>query len=82
MLQPLCQELVGELQDQDEDIEARLPSIMQALSNIGRLMPNIFAAHAATVAAFVLNVRSWQSNSQHCLHARAFVSWASFCHPV
>ena len=57
VLRDLCAELAGALEEVDEDIEARLPGIMQALSSIGRIAPDIFAEHAAAVSDFVLDVR-------------------------
>jgi hypothetical protein len=56
-LRPLCERLVGLLEQVTEDIEQRLPAMLQALSSIGRLAPDIFVDHAASVADFVLHVR-------------------------
>lgn len=56
MLRELCKGLAAVLEEVDEDIECRLPGIMQALSSIGRIAPDIFAQHAAAVADFVLEV--------------------------
>lgn len=56
VLRELCKDLAAVLEEADEDIEARLPGIMQALSSIGRIAPDIFAQHAAAVADFVLDV--------------------------
>ena len=57
VLRELCAQLAVMLEEADDDIESRLPTIMQALSSIGRVAPDIFAEHAGTVADFVLDVR-------------------------
>ncbi|BDA45205.1 Sister chromatid cohesion protein PDS5 homolog A [Coccomyxa sp. Obi] len=56
VLEKLCADLASELEQLDGDIEDHIPSIMQALSSIGRIAPEIFAEHASTVANFVLEV--------------------------
>lgn len=58
VLEKLCADLASDLEQLDGDIEDHIPSIMQALSSIGRIAPEIFAEHAKTVADFVLDVRS------------------------
>ncbi len=58
VLEKLCSDLANALEQLDGDIEDQIPSIMQALSSIGRIAPEIFAEHAKTVADFVLDVRS------------------------
>lgn len=60
VLRPLCKRL-ADLLEQGEDIEPRLPAVLQALSSIGRVAPHIFAEHAAAVADFVLHVRTMHS---------------------
>lgn len=58
VLEKLCADLAGALEQLDGDIEDHIPSIMQSLSSIGRIAPEIFAEHAKIVADFVLDVRS------------------------
>ena len=52
----LCKELVGALDVSTPAAVDCVPAAMQALSSIGRLAPEIFAQHAASVADFVLEV--------------------------
>lgn len=54
MLGKLCEELVDTLDISTPDSVRCVPAAMQALSSIGRLAPEIFAQHAASVADFVL----------------------------
>ncbi len=56
MLQKLCKELVDALDISTPAAVRCVPAAMQALSSIGRLAPEIFAEHAASVADFVLEV--------------------------
>ena len=58
VLEKLCSDLANAVEQLDGDVEDHIPSIMQALSSIGRVAPEIFAEHAKTVADFVLDVRS------------------------
>ena len=56
VLEELCQGLVGALDISTQESFRCVPAAMQALSSIGRLAPQIFAEHAASVANFVLDV--------------------------
>ena len=56
MLGNLCEELVDALNVSTLPSVRCVPAAMQALSSIGRLAPEIFAKHAASVADFVLEV--------------------------
>ena len=58
LLSTLCADLVECLDLEEAGAMERLPSVMQALSSIGRVAPSIFAEHAATIADFVLQVRA------------------------
>ena len=61
VLRKLCKELVDALDVTTPASVRCVPAAMQALSSIGRLAPDIFAEHAASVADFVLGVRLWQA---------------------
>ncbi len=75
LLRPLAADLAGSLGlDEDEDGDgAQLGSLqrcagaMAALSAIARVAPDIFAAHAAAVADFVLQAR--KGSLLLCMHA-------------
>ena len=66
VLGKLCGELVVALDISTPASLRCVPAAMQALSSIGRLVPNIFAEHAASVAEFVLGVRQWQALLSNC----------------
>lgn len=57
VLGKLCEELVDALDISTPAAVRCVPAAMQAISSIGRLAPEIFAQHAASVAEFVLEVR-------------------------
>lgn len=52
-LRKLCQSLVAGLKLPKPGKEVHLAAALQSISAIGRLAPEIFAAHANAVAAFV-----------------------------
>lgn len=54
MLQPLCKKLTGGL-GRESLTQANLSAVIQTLSSIGQLQPDIFAPHAPAFASFILH---------------------------
>ena len=59
VLEKLSEKLVEALDISTKEAVDCVPAVMQALSSIGRLAPDVFAKHAASVADFVLQVGCW-----------------------
>lgn len=55
-LAPLCAQLTRGLGTAKATAKPTLPAALQALSSIGRLLPNVFAPHAEAVCTFVMQV--------------------------
>lgn len=55
-LAPLCAQLTRGLGTAKAMSKPKLPAALQALSSIGRLLPDVFAPHAEAVCTFVMQV--------------------------
>ena len=55
-LAPLCAQLTRGLGTASATARPTLPAALQALSSIGRLLPDVFAPHAEAICTFVMQV--------------------------